>query len=59
MTQVWSNYQAVTPLPRATTLPLVIFGALGITVLKCSSVIHFGHELSAGYPAKDLEIESE
>src|SRR3954470_8151858 len=38
--QLWSNYEAVRPLLCATTLPLVIFGALGITVLKWSSVIH-------------------
>jgi formyltetrahydrofolate deformylase len=31
----------VPPLLRATTVPFVIFGALGITVLKCSSLIHF------------------
>ena len=40
VSRVWSDYETVTPLPRATTLPLVTFGAIGITVLKCSSLIH-------------------
>ena len=37
----WWSYATATPLLCATTLPLVIFGAFGITVLKFSSVIHF------------------
>jgi hypothetical protein len=50
MTRVWVSYETVTLLLRATTLPLVILGASGITVLKCSSPIHF----DASFPTLGL-----
>jgi hypothetical protein len=44
-------------------LPLVIFGAFGITVLKFSSVIHFPRELQKGaepaFPPLELASSEE
>jgi hypothetical protein len=41
VTRVRWNYETVTPLLCATTLPLVIFGAFGIAVSNFSSRIHW------------------